>query len=494
MTSSFSANSARAFLACGARAFEARGVGDDRAFAFVDVEGQGERFDRGGGTERDQPPGRADAGRAVVAGRPFAHDRATAAAVGPAGDVVQGCRRVFLVGVETGGRVFAFTAARQGVHGGDQRRREAGAADLEPAGPAAFRDHRGVVDGSAGRRGGVGGDVGDAAFGPAPRQRPVAVRELPRLRGLEGAAAASAPRPDRLAAVAVPRAERERGAADRRHIGRGRRIFGGVAAVSGRGGDRDALVVIRSIDGLRRGLAAAVAVGDLVGAERGSCVDGGFQVGEGVRRGLDEEDLAVLADRVGDLDVERDLERPAAVLARIGAFDAFLVDLAEAAVRGRAFRQPERFAVEGEVGFDRRRVVGVDDRNRLRGRRFGGQLVGAVELGRAVAGRAGGPERRPAAIGDHAGEAGRGACRDRARAHGAARRRGRLSSGRGGRGRRRQKRRQQQDRREPQQRGADFLRAQPHRTLDQSKRARLSERVSVASALDCPRASRGGTG
>ena len=108
--------------------------------------------------------------------------------------------------------------------------------------------------------------------------------------------------------------------------------------------------------------------------------------------------LAVLADRVGGLDVERYLFRPSvgfftslqaasfvgpiAVLqiASSAALDpcfagkgvpsfAVLVDLREAFVRGGAFGQPKFFVVDVQVGFGGEVVVGVDDRDRLRRRR-----------------------------------------------------------------------------------------------------------------------------
>ena len=86
------------------------------------------------------------------------------------------------------------------------------------------------------------------------------------------------------------------------------------------------------------------------------------QVIELVRVGLDEQDPRAGRDRVGPLDVQRDLERPVRVL-----------------VRGRRCRRPRRpcgssrsrscrraaeARVDVEVALDRRIIVGVDDRDR----------------------------------------------------------------------------------------------------------------------------------
>src|SRR5439155_23454766 len=84
-----------------------------------------------------------------------------------------------------------------------------------------------------------------------------------------------------------------------------------VPRVGRRNGDGDVRVVVS-------GLAAVVAVGpvavgDGVGVLAGRGVHGCLEVGEGVAVGLIEDDLAVLADRVGDLHVQGDLQSPASV-------------------------------------------------------------------------------------------------------------------------------------------------------------------------------------
>ena len=146
----------------------------------------------------------------------------------------------------------------------------------------------------------------------------------------------------------------------------------------------------------------------------------GFEVCEGVRRGLHQHDVAVLlADRVGGLDVGGDLDRPSLGFFHHGAgrftsrfgrvrvfadgelFPAFgfargerrvaafalLVDLLEAAVRFGAGFDAEFFVVDPQVGFGFRVVVGVHERDRLR--RGGGSFGGfAVEVSRAQVHRA----------------------------------------------------------------------------------------------------------
>ena len=118
--------------------------------------------------------------------------------------------------------------------------------------------------------------------------------------------------------------------------------------------------------------------------------------------GLDEQDVAALADGVRGLDVERDLETPAGGLFGFflfwrrclravsssasacgngsGEASPVLVDLREAAVAGRACRQAEFFVVVVQVGFGGGVVVGVDDRDRLRRRGARGERVGAVQV------------------------------------------------------------------------------------------------------------------
>src|SRR5262249_49865494 len=119
------------------------------------------------------------------------------------------------------------------------------------------------------------------------------------------------------------------------------RYLDAVAAVAGAGGDGDAGVVVRAgVARLTEELTAAVAGGDRVRSQRVSLVRGRAQVQEAVRVGLDEQDLAVRTDGGCHLDVEVDLLAPAGVTSRRGGAAA-LVDLAEAAVRCRARRQPE---------------------------------------------------------------------------------------------------------------------------------------------------------
>ena len=91
---------------------------------------------------------------------------------------------------------------------------------------------------------------------------------------------------------------------------------------------------------LVRVLAREPGVRDRRRAELDGLVLGRIEVGDGRRGGLDEQDLAVLADGVCRLDVEGDLERPARVLDR-GQRAAALIHLLETAVR-RGARQAGR--------------------------------------------------------------------------------------------------------------------------------------------------------
>ena len=123
------------------------------------------------------------------------------------------------------------------------------------------------------------------------------------------------------------------------------------------------MVVRAGIARLPEELAAAIAVADRGGAEHGF-VHCGAEVGEAVRVRLDEQDLAVRADRGDHLDVEIDLLPPPGVGRRRRRASS-LVDFRETAVRRGAGRQAELAAVSGEIGCGVRIVVSVDDRDRL---------------------------------------------------------------------------------------------------------------------------------
>ena len=247
---------------------------------------------------------------------------------------MQARRRIRLVAIGVGRRVAGSSSARQRIHRRDQRCGEARAADLEPPGLAFV--FRGVVDRCTCIRVRISGNVGNAAFGAAFGRRPVRVGCLPAFGGDVRAATAPRARPDGLAAIGVARPEAQRRSAHSDHVRRGRRVFGSVAAVSrGDGGGDARMVVGGRVDAARlaRELQAAVAVGDLRGAERRGGVDRRGEIAEVGRGCLDQQDLAVLADRMDGLDVERYLDRPTCVDFRIGAFLPVLVDLSKAAVR-----------------------------------------------------------------------------------------------------------------------------------------------------------------
>src|SRR5262249_40854526 len=133
-----------------------------------------------------------------------------------------------------------------------------------------------------------------------------------------------------------------------------------IAAVTGRGSDGDALVVVRRA--LRR-VAAAVAVADRRGTVAGRVVHGGPEGGERRRRGFGEQGLAVRAGGRDHVQVQADLGGPARVGGRV-AGAAGLVHLLQAAVGRGAGRQAELRAVHAEIGFGGRVVVGVDDGHR----------------------------------------------------------------------------------------------------------------------------------
>src|SRR6185312_8060508 len=393
----------------------------------------------------------------------FFGEAEAAFAVRAARDVVQQPGRVALRFVERLRGVGAgVRAAREGEHGGDDRRGEGGAAVGAPVrqrlfffafqvpGFAGFAGFVGVADHHARVRVGVGGHVGDRAKRPASDRAPVRDRLLPGGRAeLHAAAAAARARavPDRLAGPAAAEAERrEPRAADRDDRRRGGRERGpgrfaefvvpvAVAAVARGGGDDGPRVGVGQVrgGGCQEGfLRRAPRVRDLPGAEFLGSRDGFGQVGEFLGVRLDEQDLAALAGRVGGLDVERDLDAPADRFFGFffGRFDAgfegffeffrgfrerqraarALRDLFEAAVFGRAGGQAEFFAVRLQVGFGRGVVVGVDQRDRLFGGRRRGQRVGAVQILRAqpeLAGFRGGNRRaRFGGAPDHADRVG----------------------------------------------------------------------------------------
>ena len=165
-------------------------------------------------------------------------------------------------------------------------------------------------------------------------------------------------------ARASGRVEGETRAADRDHVRRAGRVRAAVAAVSGRGGDGNAgVVVIAVVERVEARFRTGVAVADRVRAQGHGAVLGGAEIAERRRAPFDEQDLALRADRRRHLDVEVDLLSPPDVARRQLRLGR-LPDLREAARRGRARREPERAAVRGEVGGRIRIVVGVDDRDR----------------------------------------------------------------------------------------------------------------------------------
>src|SRR5262249_3444006 len=118
------------------------------------------------------------------------------------------------------------------------------------------------------------GDVGDGALGAARVRLEAGLGDV-----LAAAAAAVAPRA--LCPAARRARLRQRGAADADDVRARGRVLRAVAGVTGARGDDDAgvVVVLRVVGGDGAVLAAAVAVRDGVGAERGGRVHGRAEVG-----------------------------------------------------------------------------------------------------------------------------------------------------------------------------------------------------------------------
>ncbi len=72
------------------------------------------------------------------------------------------------------------------------------------------------------------------------------------------------------------------------------------------------------------------------------------EIGEGARARLNQQDLATRADGVGDLDVQRDFQRPAGVRRGIAGASG-LVDLLETTVRGGDFPSQSGCTQSGTV-------------------------------------------------------------------------------------------------------------------------------------------------
>src|SRR4029077_2368419 len=117
------------------------------------------------------------------------------------------------------------------------------------------------------------------------------------------------------------------------------------------------------VGGLTGVLRTAPAIGDELGAERDGLVLGRVQIGVGRRRRLDQDDVAVRADRRDHVDVERLFASPAGVVRWQRAGRAVLVDLAEAAVRDGTGGQAPLAAVSSQVRGGIRVVHRVYDRD-----------------------------------------------------------------------------------------------------------------------------------
>jgi len=311
----------------------------------------------GGVVEAGDPAGGAEAGRSVVTRTARAQVAHCAAAVAPAGHVVEGRRRRE---VGLGRRVTLLgRRAGEGVGRRDHRGGRAGPPENQPTGLVVAG--RAVVD----RNSGVGvrdrGHVGDGApLGAAGVVLPRGFRVVQGAAAPRADSAGGAGTPDVLVPPAGAGVPRQAGTADRSDVLRRRGIFDAVAGIPRAGGDGHPgmVVVLRVKGGLRTGLRGAVAVGHGDRAESDRRIHRRAQV---IHRGgirLHQQDGTVRAGGGDHVQIQRGLLRPAGVhRRRSGA--AGLVDLGETA--GTARRQAVLAPVGGQVGPCGGRVVGVDD-------------------------------------------------------------------------------------------------------------------------------------
>src|SRR5439155_22293212 len=202
------------------------------------------------------------------------------------------------------------------------------------------------------------------------------------------AAAAACTAPHCLAISGVVPIERQSSSsAYGSHVLRGSRILNAIAAVAGGEGNRltrDVEVAVIRAGGLTGKFAATPRVGDHVRV-RLRIVFCSDKVGERVRVRFDQQDAAVGAQGVGDLDVERDLQRPARVFAWIVG-PARLIDLLKTTVSGGAGRKSVGAAVHREVALNVGIIIGVHDANGLGGTCARGKAVRGPELYWAIPG------------------------------------------------------------------------------------------------------------
>src|SRR6266571_1182474 len=92
------------------------------------------------------------------------------------------------------------------------------------------------------------------------------------------------------------------------------------------------MIVVRLVVYLIAVLTTTVAITDFVGSQCGGLIDGCCQVSEAVRRGLDEQNVAVGTDSAHHIQVERDFLGPPGIPSRIVVGTTGLINLPEAAV------------------------------------------------------------------------------------------------------------------------------------------------------------------
>jgi hypothetical protein len=148
--------------------------------------------------------------------------------------------------------------------------------------------------------------------------------------------------------------------------------------------DRDAGMIVVTLDTLRATFTAAIRVADDMRAQRCRRLHGRGEIGERVRVAFDKPDRAFRTHRTGHIEIERGFLCPTDILRRIASLHAVLIELLETAIRRRARRQAEVRTIDGEVGL--RIVVAecVDYRDHGRGLAFLGDLVRITQIAGAV--------------------------------------------------------------------------------------------------------------
>src|SRR5580698_845617 len=181
-------------------------------------------------------------------------------------------------------------------------------------------------------------------------------------------AAAAAVAPNGFGPAAAATAARQRRAADRDDGRELRRLLNSaavIAAVAAAGKNDDAGMVV--VGRVRAAIRSAPAVADDVSAQPDRFIVCPSETSPFAVFRFDERDVAVGTGRRNHVDVERDLRRPI----RIGGWKrmllAFLVELLETVVEGRADWQPKFITIDEEILVGLRIVERIDERDGLSG-------------------------------------------------------------------------------------------------------------------------------